>query len=276
MVMFLLGVVVGVAILVPAAWLFGRRSLARFRADEQRAREAERLVSTLAGGLAHEIKNPLSTMNLNLQLLAEDWREADTPEGQRAGRRIRTMQTETQRLAEILEDFLRFVRADQIHLQRCDVNEVLEETVAFLTPKLRAQKIEVLKSLSDLPEAWADPALLKQAILNILINAEQAMPDGGDLRIRSVLDGDTIQMDVTDTGKGIAPEDQERVFAAYYSRRKNGSGLGLPTARRIVEKHGGEIRAHGEPDQGSCFTIRLPVLTRPPADSPPPERETRA
>jgi len=115
-------------------------------------------------------------------------------------------------------------------------------------------------SLSEKPAYGSvDADLLKQAILNLFINATQAMTDGGELMIRSTIHSDTVQIDVIDTGPGIVPEEQEKIFNAYYTTKPGGSGLGLPTCRRIIEEHGGQLTLHSEIGKGSIFTILLPL-----------------
>jgi len=223
---------------------------------------------TLAAGLAHEIKNPLGTINLNLQLLLEDWSQPSTPREKRTLKRLRTLQRETARLHGILEDFLRFARARNPEPRPCDLNETVREILDFVAPQATRQGIEIRTALAnDLPAVNADPKLLKQAILNLVINAEEAMPDGGELIVRTSANDQAVRLDITDTGSGIPDHILPKIFDLYYSTKDGGTGLGLPTTRRIVELHNGSIEVESEVNKGTHFTIRLPVETRPTSEA---------
>jgi len=261
MVHALIGAAVALAVAVPVAVFMSRRALARTLQLEKRARNAERLahVGQLAGGLAHEIKNPLSTVNINLQLLEEDWAHDDTPEGRRLRSKIEVLRREVHRLEEILSDFLRFAKEPELQFTICDVNELVGEVLDFVGPEAQAQGVQIRRGFSpDLPQCALDVDLMKQALLNLIINAQQAMPEGGELMVRTALAQDGVQIRVIDTGIGIPPEELDRVFQVYYSTKKSGTGLGLPTARRIIEDHGGELRVESEVGKGTSFQIVLP------------------
>lgn len=233
----------------------------RERAARERARRAEQLAyaGTLAGGLIHEIKNPLNTMSMNLQLLAEDLAKAESQEQRRALRRVNTLESETRRLAAILDDFLGFVRGHPLELAEGDVNQVVEDLVAFVSPEMASRRIEIRKSIGAPPPCRFDANLLKQVLLNLLLNAEQAMEENGprEIIVRTAAENGEARIDVIDTGRGIPPENLEKIFEAFFSTRKGGTGLGLPTARRIVEEHGGRLTVHSEPGKGSCFSVFL-------------------
>jgi len=257
----LLGVALTVMAAVPFCFWYGRRMARRAREVEARARTAERLayVGTLAGGLAHEIRNPLGTISLNLQLLAEELRRDETPEGQRARRRLETLRRETQRLNDILEDFLRFARSPKLELVETDLNQVVAEVLEFQQPEAASRGVRIRTAFGNIPRVRLDADLFRQALLNITINAEQAMPNGGDLMVRTARHHDRVQLDIIDTGTGIPPDVLPRVFDAYFSTKANGTGLGLPTAKRIIEEHGGTILLHSELGKGTCVTISLPA-----------------
>ena len=216
-------------------------------------------IAQLAGGLAHEIRNPLSTMSLNLDLLAEDFEQPSTPREQRVLLKIQRLRREAQRLHDILENFLRFARVQEARMEPGDLNATVEELRDFFEPQAMAQGIDTRTFLDhDLPPMRLDAELFRQALLNLLINARQAMPDGGELLLRTRSEGPWNVLEVTDTGVGMSEEVRSRLFDAFYSTRPGGSGLGLPTTRKIVEAHGGEIRVRSEPGKGSQFVIRLP------------------
>ena len=223
-----------------------------------RAQYAE--IAQLAGGLAHEIRNPLSTMCLNLDLLAEDFHDPTSPRDRRVAQKIERLRKETQRLQNILEDFLRFARVQALRKVPTDLNAVIEEMQDFCEPQAMAQGIVVRSSFDpQLPRVPLDVELLRQALLNLILNAEHAMPNGGELILTTRRDGDAVVIEVTDTGVGMTEDVRARVFDAFYSTRPGGSGLGLPTTRKIVEAHDGTISVQSEPGRGTQFTIRLPL-----------------
>lgn len=284
MAMFWIGLAVGVALTIPVIFLFSRRTVRRMEHLYERARAAERLaeIGTLTGGLAHEIKNPLSSVNLNIQLLQEDLQElADrvpeaTDNADRIGRiqrRFESLARETQRLRDILEDFLQFAGRIKLDLAPGDVNSLIHELTDFFGPQASAMGVRVHAQTADaLPPVELDMGLFKQALLNLMLNACQAMEQqvGGDsetspreLIVRSISvpikEGGGVQIHVTDTGPGIPNDAMDKLFQPYYSTKKGGTGLGLPTARRIIEEHGGTIRVHSELGRGTDFVIALPL-----------------
>jgi two-component system, NtrC family, sensor histidine kinase HydH len=223
-----------------------------------RAQYAE--ISQLAGGLAHEIRNPLSTVSLNLDLLAEDFQNPETPRDRRALQRVGRLQHEVYRLRDILENFLRFARVQDLGLLSADLNTIVDEVCDFYEPTASTKGIVIRTFLAaDLPLTSIDADLFKQALLNLVLNAEHAMPSGGELILTTRREGPSIVLDVIDTGVGMTEEVLTRIFDAFFSTRPAGSGLGLPTARKIIEAHGGTIQVQSEPGKGSQFTVRLPV-----------------
>jgi len=227
----------------------------------RRLRAQNARLSQLAGGLAHEIRNPLSTLSLNLDLLAEDFQEAETPRERRAGQRIARLKHETRRLHDILENFLRFARLQDLRLEAANLNVVVEELCDFYEPQASTRGIVVRTHFDpELPLVPLDSNIFKQAVLNLMLNAEHAMPEGGELIMTTRRDGDSVVLEVIDTGVGMSDDVRTKIFDPFYSTRKGGSGLGLPTTRNIVEGHGGAIEAQSVPNKGSRFTIRLPSI----------------
>jgi two-component system, NtrC family, sensor histidine kinase HydH len=217
-------------------------------------------LAELAGGFIHEIKNHLSTLRLNLQLLSEDFQEPQSQRERRALERINRLQTECDHLVDISNDFLRFARVKDLDLPPTDLLEVIEELVDFFGPMARTSGIEIKLYLpANLPPVGLDRDLFKQALLNLLLNAQQAMPGGGMLTIQAAQDADAVRLDLIDTGKGMSAEVLAHAFQPFYSTRNGGSGLGLPTTRRIIEAHGGSIELQSEPNRGTKFTLRLPI-----------------
>jgi signal transduction histidine kinase len=240
-----------------AGWFAYRR----YERLQQRARDAERLaeLGTLTGGLAHELKNPLSTIQLNLQLLGEDIPE--TPSSNRLKSRLATVQRETARLRDTLDDFLRYAGRMELVKKPTEINSMLEELVDFYSPQAQLQRVALRLRKSDgRLVAPVDERLLKQAILNLMINALQAMPESGGEIILSAtpLDGAAV-LDVIDTGRGMDEATVQRIFDAYYSTKRAGTGLGLAIAKRIIREHQGSIEVISEPGKGSDFRISLPL-----------------
>ena len=243
-------------------------------------------VSAIAGGLAHEIRNPLSTLKVNLQLLDEDWRSIESSDTQpqpdprdvarRSRRRLETLMSESVRLERILDDFLQYVGKREIDAKPHDLNQVLGELANFYLPQAEAHGVRLRFMPAREPLiCMIDPSLIKAAILNLLINAQQAMTDGGEIFIQTRRESDTVaRVDVIDTGPGIATEQREDVFRAYFSTKKRGSGLGLAQTRRTIRQHGGRIHLSSDPPHGACFTIFLP--TTPQTDDDQPQRDDQS
>ena len=255
----LAGLIVGLAVAGAVAIGWSRQYVRL----QQRARQAERLaeLGTLTGGLAHEIKNPLSTIQLNLQLLREDLPE----ESARLLNRLNTVQKEASRLRDTLDDFMRYAGKIELSRSAVDVCNLLEELVDFYAPQAHLQRVRIRVRRPDGPIiANVDERLIKQAVLNLMINALQAMPDGGgEIILSSRSEPDRVFIEVTDTGKGIAPDAVARIFDAYYSTKKGGTGLGLAISRRIAEEHRGKISVSSEPGKGSIFTLEIPCDSSP-------------
>lgn len=231
-------------------------------------------LSQAAGGLAHEIRNALSTLRMNLQLLDEDWGELEARDSElfqsgraveyelarRSRRRVGTMLNETRRLESILEDFLQFVRRRELKSERYDLNQLVGELAEFFQPSAEAGRVELRVEPAASPVmCMVDVTLIKQSLLNVLLNAVHAMPDGGRLGVHvRAPDDATACIEVSDTGNGIPQEQLKRIFEAYYSTKKGGTGLGLTMTRQIVREHGGRIEVASEPGRGTRISIFLP------------------
>jgi signal transduction histidine kinase len=274
---FALGLGLGLAGSVAACGIaasLGYRLIARL---QRRAAGAERLaeMGTLTGGLAHEIKNPLSTISLNLQLLEEDLDPRD-PNQQRVIRRLHTVQREAGRLRETLDEFLRFAGKMELDPRPTDVNALLEELADFFAPQAQLQRVQLrLRKAPGGPlVANLDPRLVKQAVLNLMINAVQAMPAGGDLILSASRADGSARIDVIDTGSGIAADALPNIFKAYYSTKKGGTGLGLAIAQRMAREHGGDLTVTSEVGKGTDFSLVLPMknrIAKPEIQNPRPE-----
>jgi two-component system sensor histidine kinase HydH len=222
-------------------------------------------LAELAGGFIHEIKNHLGTLSLNLQLLAEDFENPQNQRERRAHDRAARLHGECQKLLELSNDFLRFARVQPLNAKPTPLGEVVCRMIDFLSPTARQQNIEVCwLPAPDLPPVNIDPDLFEQALLNLMLNAEHAMPDGGTLTLIGRVEGEFVCLDVIDTGHGMPAEVLPKLFRPFHTTKANGSGLGLPTVRKIVAAHGGSIDVQSEPGHGSKFTIRLPAVRHQP------------
>lgn len=270
-----LGFAIGIIIMLPLGRLLLRRGEQRARDAERRARDAERLaeLGSMTSGLAHEIKNPLSTIGLNAQLLREGLVDSQLPDDDRERllRRLDSLAREVERLGGILTDFLQFAGRVKLDPQPRDLVRIVDELSDFFHPQCDQANVRLRTQLPDQPLTInADESLLKQALLNLMINATQAMTGDPandtprELILRVDDDHDEARVHVIDTGPGIDADRLAHIFHPYVSHRSGGTGLGLPTARRIIEEHGGQLLAHSEPGRGSDFVIHLPKNARQP------------
>ncbi len=242
-------------------WRQRRKSLATARRLRQRQQE---LIERIAGGLAHELKNPLGALNLNLQLLQEEL-EADGPLPDASRERLSVIMRECRRLEDVLSGFLRYAMRRPLERQDVSLNDLIEDVITFLKPEIRSAEVSVQTRLdTSLPTMSIDPGLIKQALLNVIINAVEAMSGGGTLTIVTEGTPSAVQLKVCDTGEGISPDAIPHVFEAYFSTRKGGTGLGLAVTERIVEKHGGSLHIESEMSRGTTVTFSLPI-SQPPA-----------
>ncbi|HZL71675.1 MAG TPA: ATP-binding protein [Planctomycetota bacterium] len=266
---------IAVLIVATASWLIARRALrrqsVRDRQEAQRTREEEHaaLIGTLASGLAHEIRNPLGTLSLNLQLLQEDWADPVSDREQKSARKIGVLLKEVRHLENILNEFLKFAAKPRLNLERVNLNKILEELLDFITPQAAHANVRLIRHLSPAaPPAQIDPERIRQSLLNLLLNALQAMPKGGDLEVSTEPAPGHCRIRVRDTGVGIPPEHIDQIFNLYFSTKPAGTGLGLPMAKKIVDEHHGAITVESAPGKGSVFTVDLPTLdAHPPTDN---------
>lgn len=226
--------------------------------DQLRSQYAE--IAAMAGGLAHEIRNPLSTISLNMELLVEELAEGESARDQRILRKVRIVQRECDRLAQLLEEFLRFSRAGELDLETVNLNTLLVEFIDFFRVEAEAGRVELSPHLAaDLPLVRVDRDLFRQVLINLARNAREAMPSGGVIEFLTGVREGRVEMTLIDNGLGMTPEVLAKVFSVFFSTKPNGSGLGLPTVRRIIEAHGGLIRLESEPGRGTRVTVSLPA-----------------
>ena len=235
--------------------------MARFDTSEYGSWEQD--VATLAGSLVHEVKNPLSTLNINTQLLLEEWTNPQTAKEKRMLKRLDVMAAEMARIEKIINSFLRFTERQDLETAPGDVNALLGSLIEHNAEGLERRRIRVhFQPDENLGPVEFDENLLRQAFLNLLRNAEQAMLDGGELIIRTHHAEDSIEVEIIDTGEGIPEDRLHKIFHPYFSSKPDGTGLGLPTTLRIVRGHGGSIWGESEIGKGCQFVVVLPTKVK--------------
>jgi two-component system sensor histidine kinase HydH len=227
-----------------------------FQTEEQ-LRRADRLsaLGELSAGMAHEIRNPLSSIKGAVEILKDDYGPEETKY-----EFIQILLKETDRLNHIVEEFLAFARPKQPEFEPSDVNEAVESVLALTEQEAKKAGIQVVKKLDRaIGKRGLDASMLKQAFLNLVLNGIQAMPRGGLLTVESGLRGDVIEVKISDTGGGISEENRKKLFTPFFTTKRNGTGLGLAITYRIIENHRGMIDVASEPGKGAAFTVRIPV-----------------
>ena len=237
------------------------RDITEDRRMAQQTIESERLsaLTLLAAGVAHEIGNPLNSLNIHLQLIERKLRKAPSELRSDMGELLTTAKSEIQRLDSIVHQFLRAIRPSTPQFEAHDLNEILQESVDFLRPEIRDRDIIVELDLDPtLPRLLVDRDQMKQAFYNVIKNAFQAMRAAGILHIRSWQSELYVSVSFNDTGGGISQDQMSKLFQPYFTTKSSGSGLGLLIVRRIVREHGGEIEIESNEGKGMRVTIHLP------------------
>jgi signal transduction histidine kinase len=232
------------------------------RSRESRLRQAENLASltTLAAGVAHEIKNPHGSISIHLQLMRKALaKNQDTS----LNRYLSVLNEEVERLNHTVVDFLFAVRPVSLELREGSVNRLVAELIDFVRPELEQSKIRCVLNLDDaVPPFLMDERYMKQALLNLIKNAQAAMEGGGSLTVKSELAENEIRLSIRDTGVGISGKNLSKIFDPYFTTKETGTGLGLTLAFKIVREHRGEINVQSREGEGSCFTISLPLTQK--------------
>jgi signal transduction histidine kinase len=249
------------AVLV-AGFSYVLRLIRKNRALEQARQSAARAsyVGLLASGLAHEIRNPLNAMNMNLQMLEEELQAIPEAGDVDWTELLESNKTEIKRLESLVNNFLAYARPSRPRFEPRDLNEVVAGVARFLEADFRQKDVD-LSTVGEplLPSVEIDETQFKQALMNLLVNARQVLSSGGRVVVRTRAgSGGEVVIEVEDDGPGVPPGMRERIFEVFYSSRGGGTGLGLPIARQIVERHGGTIEMESEVDRGTIFRIRLP------------------
>jgi PAS domain S-box-containing protein len=238
------------------------------RKGESRLRRAESLASltTLAAGIAHEIKNPLGSISIHLQLLQKTLSKKMKSGDKTMDKYFDVIKEEIDRLNKIVVDFLFAVRPMSLELREGNINKLISQIMEFVRFEMEQSNILCLLELDEeLPKILMDERYMKQAILNLVTNARAAMPDGGVLTVATNRVENEIRISICDTGIGISEENLVKIFEPYFTTKETGTGLGLTQVYKIIREHQGEITVDSEPERGSEFKIILPV----------PQKETR-
>jgi signal transduction histidine kinase/putative methionine-R-sulfoxide reductase with GAF domain len=235
-----------------------QKTTADLRKTEAQLIRSDKLAALgqLAAGIAHEIRNPLTSINILIHSMTED-----LPSGDSHKEDLEVIEEEINRINQIVDQFLRFAKPAPPLLEKGDVLSVFEETLQLLRPQIEKQQIFVRKEFQALPIVQMDREQMKQATLNLLLNAIQAMPAGGHLTLkaRNSENGQWVHLSIQDSGIGIPGEDLNKLFDPFFSTKEGGIGLGLSIAHRIIDQHHGKIEVESAPGKGTLFTVWLPI-----------------
>jgi PAS domain S-box-containing protein len=232
------------------------------RKGEARLRRAENLASltTLAAGVAHEIKNPLGSISIHLQLLQKALAKKMKSSDKTTEKYFNVLKEEIDRLNRIVIDFLFAVRPMNLELRESDLNKLITQIIEFVHFEMEQHKIKCFLELDDkLPKISIDERYMKQAFLNLVKNAQTAMPQGGVFSISTGYTDNEIGISVCDTGIGITKENIGKIFEPYFTTTDTGTGLGLTQVYKIIKEHHGEITVYSTPGKGAEFRINLPI-----------------
>ena len=237
------------------------------------AEEKQRLLSRLLARLAHEIRNPLSSLAIHVQLLEEDMAQAAPPLKSKAAGRFEIIRSELLRLENLMRQFLSLAAPSSVNLQTIDVAEIVGYVCELLRPEAATREIEVAMNVpAGLPPLTADPAQLKQALINLVINAIQAIERKGriEVAVRADPAAGACFLRVSDNGPGVSAEKRSAIFEPFFTTKAEGSGLGLWIVQQIATAHGGLVTVEDRAGGGAAFTLRLPLASGPAAaDSQP-------
>jgi signal transduction histidine kinase len=236
--------------------------LRRNRDLEEQLQRAERsaVVGRLASGIAHEIRNPLNFINLSIDYLREKFAPQADDSRTEYTRILTTIKDELARLNRLVSDFLSYGRPAKLKLRDVDARTLIEEVRTLVAAQSEQQSVSINIKQNGNGNAMlqADAELLKTCFSNLMINAVQAMPEGGTLNVTLSPNSSLVEVEFADTGPGISSDALEQIFEPYYSTKETGIGLGLPLTKKIIEEHGGQISVKSEPDSGATFTVTLP------------------
>ncbi|HEU4685053.1 MAG TPA: ATP-binding protein [Nitrospira sp.] len=257
----------------PAGVLLQAQDVTEWLALEQRVRVAEKLTAlhTLSAGVAHELRNPLSAMDLNLHLLEDSLKDGDAMADD-TRHYLQVLNAECRRLSVILDNFMKFARPGSVGLHKVDLERIIDHIVSLMQFEAEDRRIDLQRVVNgDLCSILGDETQISQVLVNILVNSFHAMADGGRCRILAepgTIDGQrSVDVTIQDTGPGIPADALPRLFEPFYTTKTNGTGLGLAVAYRIMQDHGGSISISSIPGQGTTVTLKFPALARQAVES---------
>jgi signal transduction histidine kinase len=220
-------------------------------------------LAQIAGSLAHEIKNPLSVIRMNMELVEEELVNAESARERRVWSKIQTVHDQCVRLERLLNDFLKFAKLRDLELSVGSLNKQITMVLDMYEAQAQSQNVEIVRYMDpELPAMRMDLETLQAALANLVKNALESMSNGGELTVRTHLTPSGIAMDLIDTGCGMSEDTALNMFTAFYTTKPAGSGLGLPMARKVVRAHGGRIGVESEEGHGTKFTLEFPTPAR--------------
>ena len=220
-------------------------------------------LAQIAGSLAHEIKNPLSVIRMNMELVEEELVNAESARERRVWSKIQTVHDQCVRLERLLNDFLKFAKLRDLELSVGSLNKQITMVLDMYEAQAQSQNVEIVRYMDpELPAMRMDLETLQAALANLVKNALESMSNGGELTVRTHLTPSGIAMDLIDTGCGMSEDTALNMFTAFYTTKPAGSGLRLPMARKVVRAHGGRIGVESEEGHGTKFTLEFPTPAR--------------
>jgi len=244
------------------AWVSGalveleRRQRARLKEAQEELIQSNKfkVLGELASGMAHEIRNPLGSIQGALEIIKEDYKQGD-----KKFEFLNILFKEIRRLNRVVADFLSYAGPSQPALVGCDLNQLIQESLSIIKPEADKKRIDLKIELSPkMPPIQADPSQIKQALLNLLLNSLQALENSGEISVTSESKNGWITVAIKDTGPGISPENLSKVFTPFFTTKEEGVGLGLGIVERIIQNHKGRISVESQEGRGTVFAIELP------------------
>ena len=226
---------------------------------EAEPRQDPDLIETLAAGVAHEVRNPLNSVQINLSILEQELLESLPDRDAHVFKVLRNIAAEIKRLDDFVSEFLRFARPPRLNVERLPVRPLITDLAGFITPECSKKGVTLDLDLRGPASASLDGFQLKQAILNLVLNALQATPRGGHVTVRTTGDKSRLLVAVIDDGEGMSPETRKQALTPFFTTREGGTGLGLPLVRRIAEQHGGSLEVSSTPGEGTTVTMLFPT-----------------
>ena len=249
----------------PEGFLFSFRDVTFFKRFREEFRRNESLaqMTTMAAGVAHEIKNPLASISIYLQLMDKMMEKNGSMTREEAHKYLDVVSEEVDRINRIAVDFLFAVKPMKVDLSSVSANDIVKKTMEVVGPELQEKGVRLnLNLATSLPKVLADMSLMQQALLNLVKNAMQAMPEdrkNPEITVSTYMDSDMVKLSVADNGCGMNEEQMSKIFEPYYTTKSSGTGLGLTVLFKIMKQHGGDVSVHSVQGEGSEFVLQIPV-----------------